>query len=410
MFDRVARAGVHHQKIQNLLKQRTKVHNNLLFDKGRMATIEQQLCTHIYALTDESDEGLSLKPQVRYLLDAMTFLSQPTLTSESLIAYYTSAEQASHKQALLMLCSMLPLSLTFAEPRQYIEEMLYKTPDLAALLRLFDINWQEEQLAAARKAVLVGESEPDVALCDILFSAENISTADFTLGYQHENFTIAMASFIASLSTKTQQATANAALFQRFYKTAKASEKAQWLALAGLFGDEQWLEPCALFCQEYPDYCYEILCHYHHKTSLTVVIELMAIAQTAPAAYLAWQVITKQPLPLAAQLTDSSNKHQVAGKHSLPCVKQAELIRQALFKQPEDKILAGISFNDSNFNAKLSSYQGLLLQRVMLRAGVNKRGAEQTTKALYQQQLSYRAFSQFTQDETSIKLGAERVA
>lgn len=410
MFESVARAGIHHQKIQNLLKQRTKVHKHLLFDKSRMATIEQQLCAHIYALTDVDEEGVPLKPEVRCLVDAMAFLSQPTLTSESLIAYYNSAEQGIHKQAILMLCSMLPLTLTFAEPTLYIEDMLYKTPDLAALLGLFDINWQAEQLAAARQAVLVGKVSPDNALCDILFSAENMSTTDFTLGYQHDNFTIAMASFIAGLSTKTQRATANAALFKRFYKTEEAAEKAQWLALAGLFGDEQWLEPCALFCQEYPEYCYEILCHYHHKTSLTVVIELMAIAQTATTAYLAWQVITKQPLQLTAQLKDSHNKHQVAGKQSLPCVKQAELIRQSLFKQAEDKILAGINFNDSMVKEQLSSYQGLLLQRIMLRAGVNSIGTKQARNAPYQQQLSHRAFSQYSQVEEPMKLGAEHVA
>ena len=410
MFSQVARAAICQQQVIQLLKQRSKLHSALIFDKGRMNTLEQHLLAHIYTLCDE--ETLALKPQVQYLVDSLNVLSSRALSGQAMIDYFLAAEGTEHQQAILLLCSLLPLNLTVEQPSQLLEQMLYQHGNLAELVQHFQIDWQAEELTAARKALLSNKIQATQPLVNFLYSDHDISDDELVQGYQHENSDIALASFVSGLSSQRHQQSANAALFNRFAKTDDITQKAQWLELAGLTGDQQWLEPCRVFCLEHPDFAFNILCHYQHITSLRLVIELMSVAQTASPAYQAWLVLTRQQLLMTPQLIDINNKHQAAGKQLFPNTKQAELYRQSLFTETktadnatQNKILNGRLFSANTALKQLKPYQGEAIQRVLLISGV-----VDTKLTLFRQTLSAKVFSQLVQSKSTTANGVANVA
>ncbi|MBU2894388.1 hypothetical protein KO495_13820 [Colwellia sp. D2M02] len=392
MFEVVARANIHHQQVVKLLKQRKKVHQTLLYEQGRITTLEQSLCAHIYALQDAEPD--ILKAEVTVLVDALNILTDDQLTSEQLINSYeqqTTAGQANElAKAIELLCSLLPAGyfekkLKIEFENNFLEDILYRNSQLLELLIHFNIAWPIEPLQVVRQSALAAKFSPSLTVACLLFGQSNVSTQELAQGYQHPLFSIAQASFIKGLAI--DKTNAQIALFNRFAKTTDVAEKAELLTIAGLSGDNRWLEPCAIFCQEYPQYTFTVLSHFQHKSSLTLVIELMAVAQTSEQAYQAWLLLTHTKLLKKPQLQDSHNKQRQAGELTIPNIEQAELSRQALMVQAGTKVLAGILFDDLNALEKLSGLQGQAVQRALVLSHSTESGM-----LLYCQQLSSTSF------------------
>jgi len=400
MFESVARAGIHHQQVINLLKQRTKVHGSLIYNKNRIITLEQHLSAHIYALIDAED--IKLKPQVEILVDILKALITPCLTSEQLIQTFVDAENEQQANAITLLSGLLPKTLTFESSSEYINSLLYKHNALADLLVIYTIDWPSEQLKVLRQSVLSNQCQANIALSYLLFKQTDVTALELEQSYEHNNFDIAMAGFTRGLLTTDYATKAQTSLFNRFYKTENVLEKADILALGGLTGDKRWHEACLIFCQEYPDLSFNVLCHYLHKSSLILIIEAMKKAQTLQPAYQAWCVITDETLNMSSQVSDASDQHNNAGQQTVPNTDQAELIRQSLLQQPGDKILAGFSFDNSN----AADFQGILIQRVLLWAS----GSFDKLEVFHRQLAAQEFTTMFPNQTATIVQGAQDVA
>ncbi len=431
MFEAVARANIHHKQIIKLLKQRKKIHASLVYQQHRMATLEQSLCASTYALLDANQEGF--KPEVAELVLALSVLVDDKLTSEILIASYTlqncvaqadehhslageattdsvatesivteagqavaeplavepealAAKQEGLAQAIELLCSLLPakylenkLALTF--DNSYLEETFYRNSQLLDLLAHFSFEWPIEPLQVIRQAALTEQFTPSLTFACLLFGQDNVTSQELAQGYKHPQIAIAKASFVKGL--RVDNSNAKAALFSRFSKTTTLDDKADLLVLAGMSGDERWIEPCTLFCKDYPEYTFTVLSNFQHKIFLPLIIELMALAPTSEAAYQAWLLLTNTKLLSKPQLQDNNNKHKKAGKLKLPNIDQAELHRQALMQQAGAKVLNGILFDDNDATEKLTGLQGKAVQHALLPAYVMTNGMP-----LYCRQLS----------------------
>lgn len=404
----MARANIHHQQIVKLLKQRNRVHASLVYQQHRMATLEQSLCAHAYALIDaDRDE---LKPAVAALVCALHFLIDDKLTSEQLLARYQqesmSAEEADLAEAIELLCSLLPATylnnkLAIKFDNAYLEQIVYRNSQLVELLAHFAITWPIEALQVMRQSALAEQFSPSLTLACLLFGQDKVTSQELAQGYKHAQFSIAKASFVKGLAV--DKLTAKNALFNRFAKTESLTEKADLLALAGLSGDSRWIEPCSIFCKDYPEHTFEVLSHFQHKIFLTISIELMAVAQTSDNAYQAWLLLTDKPLLKKPQLQDSKNKHQQAGELNVPNTDQAELHRQALMQQSGqhsgEKVLAGISFDDNNAAQKLAGLQGRAVQQALILSHRMSDGM-----SLYCRQLSSTALSEIMQQGDKSKM------
>ncbi|REL26648.1 hypothetical protein DXX93_08690 [Thalassotalea euphylliae] len=412
MFSPVARAATHQQQVIQLLKQRSKLHRALVYDKSRMATLEQHLLAHVYALCDE--EFLQLKPQVSYLVESLKVLSNQSSTGEVIAKYFSDVQEAEHRQAIILVCSLLSNKPSVEMQTHLLDLLLYQQFDLADLVQHFKLNWQVEDLTAARKALLNGSIEPTTSLVSLLFSVSEISDEELSAGYQHNNTDIAVACFVRGLNCTNHRKSANTALFNRFSQTDDTKQKARLLEIAGLSGDPQWLEPCKAFCLEHLEFAFDVLCHFQHVIALPLIIELMSVAHTAEAAYQVWLTLTEYELLMTPQLTDIDNKQQIAGKQRFPNIKQAELYRQHTLSQIKqashaetgnvvtksaetnnaktkrgERLLKGVLFNSDSAAIKLRTYQGLAVQRSLIFAGAINPVLES-----YQQTLSENAFSQ----------------
>ncbi len=405
MFEVVARANIHHQQVVKLLKQRNKVHATLLFKQGRITTLEQNLFAHLYALQDAEAAAL-VKPEVEALVLALNIITDEQLSCEKLIACYeqgssteqdnnseqgnNTEQQNSLAEAITLLCSFLPKSyfekkLNIAFENTYLEKILYRNNPLFELLIHFTIAWPIELLQVIRQSALAAQFSPSFTVACLLFGQKNVTAQELAQGYKHAQFPIAKASFVKGLTVDKTNAILN--LFNRFAKTTDVAEKAELLEIAGLSGDARWIEPCIIFCKEYPEYTFTVLSHFQHKTCLKLIIELMAVAQTTDKAYQAWLLLTDSKLLKKPQIQDSNNKHNQAGAINIPNSDQAELSRQALMQQPGGKVLAGISFDDNDALTKLTGLQGQAVQRALLLSHSTDNGM-----LLYCQQLSSVAF------------------
>ncbi|GAA0820378.1 hypothetical protein GCM10009111_25710 [Colwellia asteriadis] len=388
MFEVVARANIHQQQVVKLLKQRSRVHSSLVYQQARIATLEQHLCAHLYALLDvKRDE---LPSEILALVSALEILSDEQLNSEQLFAYYeqetSSADALALSNAIILLVSLLPsaylenkLALTFEH--SYLEETLYRNSQLLELLVHLAVPWPAEPLQVIRQSVLAEQFTPSLSVACLLFGQANVTTQELAKGYQHAQFSIAQASFVKGLII--DETNAKNALFNRFAKTPDVDEKATLLVLAGLSGDSRWIEPCIIFCQDYPEHTFNVLSHFQHKIFFNIFITLMAIAQTSDEAYRAWLLITNIPLLKKPQLQDHNNKHKQAGEQNLPNTDQAELHRQALLQQPGEKMLTGIEFSNNDAAQKLQGLQGKAVQHALLLSPVID-----SAITLYSQQLS----------------------
>jgi len=366
MFDLVARANIHHQQAVKLLKQRDRVHTTFVYQQGRMATLEQNFIAHIYALLDAEEE--TLKPEVAAVVATFKMIIEQSFTVDRIAAVYQQNKR-DETQSLALLCSLLPkltlenkLSVTFEQAD--LEDLLYRQNQLFEVLQYFDIVWPSELLQVARKSALVGQFIPSLNIACLLFGQDNVTTLELAQGYCHAQFSLAIASFIKGL--QVDKSNAQNALFNRFAKTSVVPEKALLLEVAGLSGDVRWAEPCLIFCKENPDLAFNVLCHFQDKAFLKTIIDLMNVAQTTDAAYKAWLLLTASELLKKPQFQDIDNKHNQAGEVNLPNDNQAELIRQHLMQQTGSKVLAGISFDESNAIQKLVGLQGRAVQRALL--------------------------------------------
>ena len=396
MFEVVARANIHHQQVINLLKQRNKIQASLVYQQGRISTLEQNLVAHLYALID-ADQSV-LKPVVIELIEALVYITSQKLTSEYLIA---SGEKFSDLETLSLLCELLPNAfykntLPLAFESTYLENVLYKNSTMLSLLIHFDIAWPVEQLQVLRQSALAEQFNPSLIVACFLFGQSEVSSQELSQGYSHSNFNIVKASLVKGLVD--DKSNAEKALFTRFHQAKSNDEKADILSLAGLSGDIRWLEPCTIFCQEYPDYSLSVLSHFQHKIFLTMIIHLMSQAATKQNAYQAWLLITNAELLQIPLLQDSSDHLNYAGKQTLPNVKQAELIRQTLMQEAGERLLAGISFSSNNAAEKLNGLQGQAVQRALLLSHSLQNGMP-----LYSRQLSSSAFTRYFEQNSQLK-------
>ncbi|WP_448565338.1 hypothetical protein [Thalassotalea ganghwensis] len=373
MFETVARASAHHTQVVNLVKQRQHIERSLLSQCSRMQTLERNLLAYIYALVDE--KTFKIKPNVASLVTALTHFLAENITLETLIQRFCELEQDNDFYSFILLASLLVgvtrySKLTINETTPLIDSLLYPKKQgeqqLAELLRLWTLNWPSDALAGLRQHLLKSVERHSNALNYLVLSTDAVTETDLTQGYFHENSELALACFVRGLIDPKHQHHAQSALFQRFAKSEQPQDKARWLALAGLTGDQQWLEPASIFCQHYPQYTYEVLSHFQHKANLTLTIELMAIAQTSQAAYQTWLLLTEQSLLMEPAIKDIGTQQHSAGDALIPNQHQAELYRQQWFNQAGDCVLAGISYDNQNAVTKLNHLHGLLVQRVVL--------------------------------------------
>lgn len=408
MFEVVARANIHHQQVVKLLKQRNRIHASLVYQGQRMATLEQSLCAHIYALLDADPDELT--PEVAVLVSAMNTLSDEQLTSEKLIECFeqesAAPEQTGLPEAITLLCSLLPTTylekkLNIVFENAFLEDILYRNSQLLELLTHFNIAWPVEALKVVRQSVLAEQFSPSLTVACLLFGQPDVTTQALEQGYKHSQFHIAKASFVKGLTI--DKPNAESTLFTRFAKTTDVEEKAELLAIAGLSGDSRWIEPCSIFCKEYPKHTFAVLSNFQHKVFLTLIIELMTVAQTTDEAYKAWLLLTNTKLLKKPQLQDNSNNGRQAGEVKIPNSDQAELSRQTLMQQPGSKVLMGISFNNNEVAQKLNGLQGQAVQLAFLSSMLfslpNKKtnsepNATGNDTSLYCRQLSSVAFNQ----------------
>ena len=338
MFSPLAKPSMHRRLLEQLLFQ-SQVHR----DKAVMPALTWQalsgrIAAHAHALSADASTSVEQVCEPLNVVALLTALHHPGRAIRG--QCYQALLNADPKTQGIAECRRQALifgagDTDWCDPWTVLAEDDGQDLQHHDWLVLALLSWPPAPLPGYRQAVLAGTLSPGIGLSQLLVSAD-LPDAAVKDCWQHDHFPLVFAGLCEG--GRRRLSGVAEALRERF-DGAAAEQQKLLLALAGLAGwvsQERWRQCCYRFCCDYPQHAEFVLSHQIWKSTLSLVIELMAVVQCTRAACGAWLSLTGVPVPAREAPASVAPVGEL-----LPDFRQAEYQRQAICRRAGDHILAG---------------------------------------------------------------------